>query len=182
MLSSDPCSLLDPVMPAQMERFNELARDHDGQGGAITDGSRCEARLALTLEACGILPPAVTRPNWGEAEDGLGQIWDFKSPHSRAAIEQRIAAKAAIGRQAARPIPARGYDGEFEVGVEVRRAIGQQQLGKGVLFDLRRLTVDQARQLISAISLEPRIDPTLVLFFPKSEDLASFEGDSEDAD
>jgi hypothetical protein len=81
----------------QKERFADLAKDHDGQGGKTTDGSRCEARLALTLEAHGILTPTVVRPLWGEAEDGHGQVWDFKAPHSREAIIHRIAAKAAIG-------------------------------------------------------------------------------------
>lgn len=48
LLTPDPCSLLDSVLPDQRARFEELARDYDGQDGAITDGSRCEARLALT--------------------------------------------------------------------------------------------------------------------------------------
>jgi hypothetical protein len=55
VLALDPCSLLDPVLATQNARFAELAKDHDGQGGKTTDSSRCEARLALTLETHGIL-------------------------------------------------------------------------------------------------------------------------------
>jgi hypothetical protein len=151
------------------------ARYRDAPEAAVTDDSRCEARLALTLEARGLLYATVTRPRWGEAEDGAGQIWDFKAPRSRAPIAHTIAQKAAIGGRAAPAIPSQGYPGEFNVQVEVRRAIGQQQIGKGVVFDLRRLTVDQARQLVGAVSLEPQIDPALVRFFPNYEDLYEFE-------
>jgi hypothetical protein len=168
--------LLDPVAPANAARFAQLAKDHDGQRGRETNDSRCEARLALTLETQGILSPTVVRPPWGEAEDGDGQIWDFKAPHSRAAIAHRIATKAALSGQAPPPIPAGGYAGEFEVNDEITRAIGQQQIGKGVVFDLRRLSVAEARALIAAVDAEPRIDPELIRFFPKREDLQNFNG------
>lgn len=109
-------------------------------------------------------------------------MWDFKAPHSREAIRHRIATKAAIGGQPAPPIPPGGYAGEFDLEVEVRRAVGQQIVGKGVVFDLRRLSVDQARLLVAAVSLEPDIDPQLVRFFPKDEDLSSFETGRQDGD
>jgi hypothetical protein len=176
VLVADPCSLLDPVAPAHAMRFAELAKDHDGQRGGVTDASRCEARLALTLEAQGLLDSTVVRPPWGEAEDGLGQIWDFKAPRCRAAIAQTIAAKAAIGGNPPPPVPPTGYPGEFDVATEVTRAIGQQRVGKGVVFDLRRLTVEQARKLIAAVQLEARLDPDLVRFFPRPMDLSAFEG------
>ena len=176
MLAADPCLLLDPITPADAARSAQLAKDHDGQGGKETDDSRCEARLALTLEAQGILSPTVVRPQWGEVEDGDGQIWDFKGPHSRVAIAQRIATKAAVSGQTPPSIPASGFPGEFQVKREISRAIGQQQTGKGVVFDLRRLSVAEARALIAAVDVEPRIDPELIRFFPKREDLQNFDG------
>jgi hypothetical protein len=175
VLAADPCSLLDPVAPANAARFNELARDHDGQRGKATDASRCEARLALTLEARGILRPVVTRPPWGEAEDGDGQIWDFKSPHNRTAIAHRVAQKAALSGDIPPQVLPSGYPGEFNVTDEVLRAIGQQQVGKGVVFDLRRVSIDEARALVAAVTAEPRIDLELVKFFPGADDLAAFE-------
>lgn len=180
MLTPDPCSLLDPVLATQNARFAELAKDHDGQGGKTTDSSRCEARLALTLEAHGILTPTVVRPLWGEAEDGHGQVWDFKAPRSREAIIQIIAAKAAIGGAPAPPVAAGALSGEFDVGTAVKSAIAEQLVGKGVVFDLRRLTIDQARTLINEVAVEPSIDPSLVRYFPKSADLVTLEHGGRD--
>lgn len=176
MLASDPCSLLDPVAATHTARFAELAQDHDGQGGRATDSSRCEARLALTLEARGILTPPVVRPLWGEAEDGNGQLWDFKAPHSRAAIIHRINASAAIAGDPPPQIPSSGFAGEFDVRTEVRRAIAQQRLEKGVVFDVRRLSIEQARRLIDAVAADPHIDPELVRYFPTSNELVAIEG------
>ena len=173
MLVPDPCSLLNPITRDLRDRWLELSRDQDGQGGRVTDQSRCEARLALTLEAVGLLEPAVTRPEWGEAEDGFGQVWDFKAPHSQEAIVQRIESRS--GRPAM--LLQQGYPGVFDVETEVVRAIGQQQLGKGVVFDLRRLTLSQAQELVDAVSADPNIDPTLVRFYPRESDLASFAAD-----
>ena len=180
MLTSDPCSLLDRAANDQQARFVELAKDHDGQGGKTTDSSRCEARLALTLEAHGILTPTVVRPLWGEAEDGHGQVWDFKAPHSREAIMYRIATKAAIGGGPAPPVAAGALLGEFDVKTAVKSAIAQQLVEKGVVFDLRRLTIDQARTLINEVEAEPSIDPSLVRYFPKSEDLVTLEQGGQD--
>jgi len=50
VLVRDPCSLLNPITRDLHDRWLALSRDHDGQGGRVTDQSRCEARLALTLE------------------------------------------------------------------------------------------------------------------------------------
>src|ERR1044072_9297340 len=61
VLVPDPCSLLRPITRELRDRWLELSRDLDGQGGRSTDQSRCEARLALTLEVVGLLEPAVTR-------------------------------------------------------------------------------------------------------------------------
>lgn len=47
---------------------------------------------------------------------------------------------------------------------------------KGVVFDLRRLSAAEARALIAAVDAEPRIDPELIRFFPKREDLQSING------
>lgn len=171
VLVADPCSLLDPITPALHDRWVELSRDVDGQGGRITPSSQCEARLALTLEARGILDPIITRPLKGDAEDGRHQVWDFKGPHSQAAIADRIA--IASGRAAAPP--ADGFPGEFDVEIEVARAVGQQQVGKGVVFDLRRLTVDQARQLVGRLQTEPDVDPALIRYFPSPEQLSAFD-------
>ena len=176
VLAADPCSLLDPIRPAQIERFKELARDSDGQGGRMTDSSKCEARLALTLESRQILEATVVRPAVGDVEDGVGQVWDFKSPHSREAIVDRITRRAAIAGGSAPEIPPSSFRGEFNLATEILRANGQQQRGKGVVFDLRRLTVDDARRLITAIAAEPRINPDLLLYFPAVSDIASFEG------
>lgn len=173
MLVPDPCSLLIPITRNVRDRWLELSRDHDGQGGRVTDQSRCEARLALTLEAVGLLEPAVTRPQWGEAEDGVGQVWDFKAPHSQEAIVHRIESRSGLPATPSR----RGYPGAFDVHTEVVRAIGQQQLGKGVVFDLRRLTVLQARQLVDAVTADPNIDRTLVRFYPREGELATFGAD-----
>src|SRR4051794_4609928 len=101
VLVEDPCSLLDPITPALHGRWVNLSRDVDGQAGRITPSSQCEARLALTLEAKGILDPVVVRPSAGDAEDGHHQIWDFKGPHSQAAIVQRI--ESASGQPATPP-------------------------------------------------------------------------------
>lgn len=180
MLTSDPCSLLDRVANDQRARFVELAKDHDGQGGKTTDKSRCEARLALTLEAHGILTPTVVRPPWGEAEDGHGQVWDFKAPRSREAIIHSIAIKAAIGGGPAPSVAASALRGEFDVRETVESAIAEQLLGKGVVFDLRRLTIDQARTLINEVAAESDIDPSLVRYFPKSEDLVALEQGGQD--
>lgn len=166
----DPCSLLNPITRDLHDRWLELSQDHDGQGGRITDQSRCEARLALTLEAVGLLEPTVTRPQWGEAEDGYGQVWDFKAPHSQAAIVHRIESRSG---SPATP-PQQGYPGAFDVHAEVVRAIGQQQLGKGVVFDLRRLTLAQAWELVAVVNAESNIDSALMRFYPREEDLASF--------
>ena len=173
VLVPDPCSLLRPITRELRDRWLELSRDHDGQGGRSTDQSRCEARLALTLEVVGLLEPAVTRPDWGEAEDGFGQVWDFKAPHSQEAIVHRIESRS--GRLATPP--QHGYPGVFDIHTEVVRAIGQQQLGKGVVFDLRRLTVPQARQLVDAVTAEPNIDRTLVRFYPRERDLTTLGAD-----
>jgi hypothetical protein len=173
VLVPDPCSLLNPITRDLHNRWVALSRDMDGQGGRITDQSRCEARLALTLEAVGLLEPTVTRPDWGEAEDGFGQVWDFKAPHSQEAIVHRIESRS--GRRATPP--QQGYPGGFDVETEVVSAIGQQQLGKGVVFDLRRLTLPQARELVDAMNADPRIDPALVRFYPREDDLASFSAD-----
>jgi hypothetical protein len=170
MLLPDPCSLLTPIPRSLRDRWLELSQDQDGQAGRSTDQSRCEARLALTLEAEGLLEPTVTRPEWGDAEDGFGQVWDFKAPHSQAAIVHRIESRS--GRPATPP--RQGYPGAFDVHTEVVRAIGQQQLGKGVVFDLRRLTLSQARELVDVVNADPNVDPTLVLFFPREADLANF--------
>jgi hypothetical protein len=115
----------------------------------------------------------VTRPDWGEAEDGFGQVWDFKAPHSQEAIVHRIESRS--GRLATPP--QHGYPGVFDIHTEVVRAIGQQQLGKGVVFDLRRLTVPQARQLVDAVTAEPNIDRTLVRFYPRERDLTTLGAD-----
>jgi hypothetical protein len=176
MLAPDPCSLLDPVTATDSVRFADLSKDHDGQGGKATDTSRCEARLALTLEARGILKPPIVRPPWGEAEDGNGQVWDFKAPHSHAAIIHRINVSAAIAGDPPPDIPARGFAGEFDVRTEVRRAIAQQRLEKGVVFDVRRLSIEQARRLINAVAADPHIDPDLVRYFPTSNELVVLEG------
>jgi len=175
VLAPDPCSLLDTVASDQQVRFLDLSKDHDGQGGAMTDASRCEARLALTLEAHGILAPELTRPRWGDAMDGDGQVWDFKAPRSREAIIQGIVTKAAVGGRPAPSVVAGALPGEFEVRTMVKVAIAEQLVGKGVVFDLRRLTIDQARTLISATAAEPSIDPLLVRYFPKTEDLVTLE-------
>jgi hypothetical protein len=173
MLVPDPCSLLNPITRDVRDRWMELSEDHDGQSGKITDQSRCEARLALTLESIGLLEPTVTRPESGDAEDGFGQVWDFKAPHSQEAIAQRIESRS--GRPATPP--QHGYPGVFDVQTEVVRAIGQQQLGKGVVFDLRRLTLPQARQLVDAVTADPNIDRTLVRFYPRERDLAASAAD-----
>jgi hypothetical protein len=175
VLTSDPCSLLDHVANDKQPRFVELAKDHDGQGGKTTDDSLCEARLALTLEAHGILSPTVTRPPWGEAMDGEGQVWDFKAPHSREAIVHRLVAKAAIGGGPVPPVAVGALPGEFDVRTAIQSAIAEQLVGKGVVFDLRRLTIDQARTLISEVAAESDIDPSLVRYFPKTEDLVALE-------
>ena len=175
VLASDPCSLLDPVSATQDARFAELAKDYDGQGGKTTDKSRCEARLALTLEAHGILTATVVRPQQGEAEDGDGQVWDFKGPHSREAIIHSIVTKDAIGGGSARSVAAGALRGEFDVKTTVQSAIGRQAQGKGVVFDLRRLTIDQARTLINVVATEPSINRSLVRYFPKTEDLVTLE-------
>jgi hypothetical protein len=170
VLTADPCSLLTHITSETRERWIALSRDVDGQRGKITDQSRCEARLALTLEGAGILAPMVTRPDFGDAEDGYGQVWDFKSPRSREAIIHRI--EAASGRPTI--APPGGYRGAFDLQTTIQQAIAQQQLGKGVVFDLRRLTVRQAQSLVDAVRVEADIDPALVLFFPRAEDLAGF--------
>ncbi|MBA3327524.1 MAG: hypothetical protein H0T43_04405 [Solirubrobacterales bacterium] len=170
MLVPDPCSLLRPITPDLRDRWLALSEDRDGQGGRITDQSRCEARLALTLEIVGLLEPTVTRPHWGDAGDGYGQVWDFKAPHSQAAIVHRIESRSS---RAATP-PPQGYPGAFDVQTEAVRTIGQQQLGKGVVFDLRRLTVAQAQELINVVTADSNIDAALVRFYPREEDLSSF--------
>jgi hypothetical protein len=176
MLQADPCSLLDPVQSERANRFLELARDFDGQGGRVTDQSRCEARLSLTLESRGLLSGPVTRPPIGEAEDGFGQVWDFKAPHSRAAIAHRAAQKAAIGGYPPPEIPEDGYRGEFDLVTELDRAYGQQTIGKGVVFDVRRLTAAQGLDLIDAVDNDSRLDPALIRFFPPPDDVAAFSG------
>jgi hypothetical protein len=180
LLRPDPCSLLDLVLPAQKARFEELAKDYDGQGGAITESSRCEARLALTMESRGILRPTVARPLVGDVQDGNGQVWDFKGPHCRAAIIDRITTKAAIAGDPPPPVPEGRMPGEFEAKTEVLRAIGQQASGKGVVFDLRRLSVGEARQLVAEVAASEYIDPALVRYFPTSEELRILEEDIQD--
>jgi hypothetical protein len=156
------------------ERFHELACDHDGQGGRETDSSRCEARISLTLEYRGILSPKVSRPPWADVRDGRGQLWDIKSPRSEQAIRHDIEARAL---KAGRPTPDyRPIAGVFRLDIEVQRVVDQQQLDFGVIVDLRRLTIEQARELVAAIMADPRVDPALVRFFPP--DLSVFESET----
>jgi len=175
VLAADPCDLLDPVRPVDKARFIALAKDYDGQNGLATDQSRCEARLALTLENHGVLSPEVIRPPWGEAQDGDGQVWDFKSPHSRTAIVHRIATKAALSGRPAPLMPNARYVGEFDQNTEVLRALAQQRLGKGVVFDLRRLSIGEARSLMAALRAEAGLDQDLVRFFPTDDMLDTIE-------
>lgn len=146
----------------------------------MTDGSRCEARVALTLEGRGILPPVVERPDHGDVCDGDGQIWDLKAPHSRSAIIDRIATRAAIAGDAPPSITQEALRGEFDVEVEILRAIGQQACGEGVVFDVRRLSMDEARSLIAEVNASRQIDPDRIRFFPTEEELVALEGDAQD--
>jgi hypothetical protein len=175
VLAPNPCSLLNAVLPAQKARFEELARDYDGQRGAMTDSSRCEARLSLTLESRGILRPTVERPPIGDVRDGDGQVWDFKAPHSRAAIIDRINTKAAIAGDPPPPIPEGRLSGEFDVKDEVLSAIGQQMGGEGVIFDLRRLSIGEARSLVAEVAASDLIDPALIRYFPTDAELRTLE-------
>ena len=171
VLVTDPCSLLDEVRREDRERFHELACDHDGQGGRETDSSRCEARISLTLEYRGILATPVSRPPWGDVRDGYGQLWDIKSPRSEQAVRHDIEVRA---RKAGRAIPNyRPRAGLFRLETEVQRVVDQQQLDFGVIVDLRRLTLEQATELVAAILADPRVDMSLVRFFPP--DLSTFE-------
>lgn len=69
MLVDDPCSLLMPIDSTSKERWVELAKDQDGADGISTERSRCEARLALKLEALEVVPGQVSRPPKGDVLD-----------------------------------------------------------------------------------------------------------------
>ncbi len=160
----DPCELLDEVTGDTCARFIELAKDHDGAGGKITDGSRCEARLALTLERKGVLDGELTRPKWGEALDRHGQAWDFKGPHSREAILAKVLPPGTdLQSPEAASIPTKDA---FDLEIELRRVWAKQQAEFGVVFDLRRLSIEQALELVAAVNAHPDLDPALVRFFP----------------
>jgi hypothetical protein len=111
----------------------------------------------------------------GDVQDGDGQIWDFKGPHCRAAIIDRINTKAAIAGDPPPQVPEGRLPGEFEAKTEVLRAIGQQASGKGVIFDLRRLSAGEARSLVSEVAASEHIDPALIRYFPTSEELRTLE-------
>jgi len=164
LLVPDPCELLDEVTGETRARFLELAKDYDGAGGKITDGSRCEARLALTLEREGVLDGELTRPEWGEALDRHGQAWDFKGPHSREAILAKV---LPLGADLQSPEAASIHtEDAFDLETELRRVRAKQRAEFGVVFDLRRLRIEQALELVAAVNAHPDLDPNLVRFFP----------------
>lgn len=164
MLVEHPCSLLDEVSDQERARFSELARDWDGAGGKPTAGSRCEARLALTLERRGILQPEVSRPPWGDVRDGNGQVWDIKAPRSKESIIAKVNADA---QRAGRPgVTNLNPAGAYDLETELRRVRAKQMAGFGVVFDLRRLHADQALELVAAVDADPEVDLSLVRFFP----------------
>jgi hypothetical protein len=163
MLAADPCSLLDPVDPAEAERFIELSTDLDA-GGHRSPKTECEARLALTLEKRGILDGPLTRPRGGEALDVYGTVWDFKGPCSREGIAHNAAVDAA--RRGDPPPTHVGYGGEYDLQTEVLRVISYHRRGVGIVVDLRRLTYDQAIELRDALLAEPQVNPALLRLFP----------------
>ncbi len=129
----------------------------------------------MTLESRGILRPMVSRPPIGDVQDGDGQIWDFKAPHSRAAIIDRIRRKAAIAGDPPPQIRQGRLPGEFDAKAEVRHAFAEQASGEGVIFDLRRLSIDEARGLIAEVAASELIDPAMIRFFPASAELRALE-------
>jgi hypothetical protein len=104
------------------------------------------------------------RPRGGEAEDRDGQIWDFKGPCSRAAIEHNAAVAAA---RRGDPSPSHvGYGGEYDLKTEVLRVIGFHRRGVGVVLDVRRLTYDQAVELTDALDSNEGVNDALLRVFP----------------
>lgn len=171
MLVSDPCSLLDDVRAEDHPRFGLLAQDNDGQGGRVNDDSLCEARVALTLEYRGILDGPLQRPQWGEALDVHGLAWDFKQPHSEAAIYHRAAERAA---KAGDPAPTYvNTANAYSLAVELQRIREKQSLGFGVVVDLRRLEPTQADELLAAAYADATIDLDRLRAFP--QDLSPFQ-------
>lgn len=175
MLAEDPCSLLDPVRDKDRARFRELAQDWDGQNGGTTDGSRCEARLALTLEYRDLVSPSVGRAQWGDLVDGDAQIWDIKSPRSADAIRQSANERAV--RAGSDPPALINTSASYRREIELERIVQRQRLDFGIVLDLRRLTPTQAQDLVDGVSSDHRIDRSRVLFFP--DDLSPFLGGPE---
>ena len=173
MLVEDPCALLLPVSDCPADRYEALARDYDGANGARTLKSYCEARLSLTLESRGILPPLVTRPAKGDVEDGEERVWDYKAPRSREAI-RHSAAEAAARR--GDPPPAHvGFRGEYNLDDELLKVLSEQATGEGVIVDLRRLTYAQAVEIQNALRASAAVDQERLLFFP--DDLSPYRVD-----
>lgn len=117
----------------------------------------------------------VERPSIGDVRDGDGQVWDFKAPHSRAAIIDRINTKAAIAGDPPPQIPEGRLRGELDIKDEVVSAIGQQIGGEGVIFDLRRLSIGEARSLLAEVAASDLIDPALIRYFPTEAELRTLE-------
>jgi hypothetical protein len=171
VLDADPCSFLDAVRPGDRARFHELALDQDHARETV--GSRREARVALTLEYRGLLPGPVERARWADIRDGSGQEWDIKSPHSAEAIRRE---GGMVPESGAPDATAADPPGAFRLEREVARLAAEQQLGFGIVLDVRRLTVEQARDLIAAVAAHERINLELVRVFPP--DFAAFESNS----
>ena len=151
---------------ADKQRFHELSKDAD-HNSRISDDSRCEARIALTLEYRAQLPGPVTRPKWGDIQDAQRQLWDIKSPHSEEAIIDKIARKA---KAAGKPVPVPHFDGRavFDLDRELDRIYQMQQVKDfGVIVDLRRLTSTQAHTLVNGIIGHPEIHWDRIRLLPQ---------------
>jgi len=164
VLADDPCSLLDEVRDTDCERFHELSRDAD-HNGAVTEQSRCEARIALTMEYRHLLAGPVRRPPWSDVEDADGQLWDIKSPRSEAAIRADIERRAAAS---GRPRPPHfKATAAFDLSEMLDRIVQQQRLKRfGVIVDLRRLTPRQAQDLMDGVAEHAEITQALIRYLP----------------
>ncbi|MDQ7822409.1 MAG: hypothetical protein RDV48_06400 [Candidatus Eremiobacteraeota bacterium] len=118
------------ALPQLKDRAEELASD-PAKGKKITPGSIEEAAVGAYAEACGVVPPTVTREATGAAEfiDGKGAPWDVKSPLS----------------------PPQGARWSFDaphILVKLRHDLGE---GEGVLLNLSNCNKADADAVINLI-------------------------------